>query len=403
MKAAPISDTVLPSTGVLGSLFEKVDWAVSPVGHPSSWSPALRIALSLMLNSLDSMYLVWGPERTFFFNEAYIPILGPRLGHALGSRFEKLWADAWPTVAPGFTAAEAGTSTKFQDLAVPMARYGEPENTWWTFSYTPFRDETDVVRGVVCVTNETTKHVLGARALAARERYNRQIIDSATDFAIIATDSDARVTLWNKGAERVLGWSEEEMLGELVDRIFTPEDRAGHRPQVEMERALESGHGNDERWHLKKDGERFWAQGEMTPLMQQPQPDGFVKVLRDRTGERLRQQRLNLLARASAGLLSSDDPDEILQDILASGGDALGYDQSYSYLLNDDCSRMRLLHAEGASQGVRDWLHDVGLADVSLCGMVAQRREPLVIHHLQDSTDPQTERSRSNGNRAYAG
>ncbi len=403
MRATSISDTLLPGAGPLGSLFGKVDWAASAVGDPSAWPAALRIALSFMLDSPDSVYLVWGSERTFFFNEAYIPILGPRLDRAMGSRFEELWADAWPSVAPAFIKAEAGQSTKFKDMAVPMARYGEAEETWWTFSYTPIRDETGAVAGVICVTNETTKHVLEARARAARERYNRQIIDSATDFAIVATGPDARITLWNKGAEGVLGWTEDEMLGDVVDRIFTPEDRAEGRPQVEMERALASGHGNDERWHLRKDGERFWAQGEMTPLMHDDHAHGFVKVLRDRTPERVRQQRLDLLARASAGLLSSDDPDEVLQDILASGGDALGYDQSYSYLLNDDCSRMRPLHSEGASQDVKKRLQDVRVADVPLCGLVAQSREPLVIDHIQQATDPGTQRSRENGVRAYAG
>jgi PAS domain S-box-containing protein len=96
-------------------------------------------------------------------------------------------------------------------------------------------------------------HVLPNNAL------NRWIIDSATDFAIIATDRSGKVTAWNKGAELTLGWTEEEMLGELVDRIFTPDDRAIDRPAFEMRCALETGAGNDERWHLRKSGERFWA------------------------------------------------------------------------------------------------------------------------------------------------
>ena len=117
---------------------------------------------------------------------------------------------------------------------------------------------------------------------------NRWIIDSATDFAIIATDRDARITTWNKGARLIFGWSEAEMLGQVVDRIFTPEDVAADRPQLEMQLALEVGAGTDERWHQRRDGGRFWANGEMTVLRDDAgEAVGFVKVLRDRTEQRL--------------------------------------------------------------------------------------------------------------------
>ncbi len=241
-------------------------------------------------------------------------------------------------------------------------------------------------------------------AMIDSEARHRQILDSATDFAIIATDLDGIVTRWNRGAENILGWTEAEMLGQSLGLFFTAEDRAAGRPQFEMRCALEVGHGNDERWHLRKDGSRFWAQGELTVLRDNEGiVAGFVKVLRDRTHERLREQRLDLLARASAGLLSSDDPDRVLQEILSAGSDALGYDESYSYLLNSDCSRMRLLQSTGTSAEIREWLADVPVVDVPLCGVVAQQRTRLIVDHVQQSTDPRTAISRANGVRAYAG
>nr|WP_281393321.1 GAF domain-containing protein [Sphingomonas xinjiangensis] len=241
-------------------------------------------------------------------------------------------------------------------------------------------------------------------ALAEGETRHRQILDSATDFAIVATNLDGKVTRWNRGAENILGWSEQEMLGEPVDRFFTPEDRAIGRPQHEMQCALEVGHGNDERWHLRADGQRFWAQGEMTPLKRNDgEVIGFVKVLRDRTEERLREQRLDLLARASAGLLSSDDPDKVLQEILSAGSETLGYEKSFSYLLNNNCTRMRLLQSSGVEEDIKDWLADTCPVDVPLCGLVAQQRAPLILDHIQESTDPRTEISRRHGTRAYAG
>ena len=113
---------------------------------------------------------------------------------------------------------------------------------------------------------------------------HRAIFESAVDFAIIATDRDGRITDWNTGAERILGWSAAEMQGELAERIFTPEDRVESRPAFEMRCALEAGQANDERWHLKKDNSRFWASGEMMPLRDDAGAHlGFLKILRDRT------------------------------------------------------------------------------------------------------------------------
>lgn len=136
---------------------------------------------------------------------------------------------------------------------------------------------------------------------------NRQILDSAIDYAIIAFDLQGQVTRWNEGARRVLGWTESEMLGHNAARIFTPEDRAAHRMEMEMQAALTRGVGTDERWHVRKSGERFWANGEMTPIRDgDGTPIGFVKVLRDRTeqhraAEALRQSEERLHRAQKAG------------------------------------------------------------------------------------------------------
>ncbi len=130
---------------------------------------------------------------------------------------------------------------------------------------------------------------LRARADVTRDArgYRHQaIFDSAVDFAIIAMDRAGRVTDWNRGAERIFGWSAEEVRGEPADRLFTPEDRAKDRAGVEMRCALEAGRANDERWHVRKDGSRFWASGEMTPLRGDDGAHlGYLKILHDRTAE----------------------------------------------------------------------------------------------------------------------
>ncbi len=132
---------------------------------------------------------------------------------------------------------------------------------------------------------------------SSAERRHRLIIESAVDYAIISMDIKGIVTSWNEGAHRIFGWSQEEMCGRLCDDFFTPEDHAGNVPEKEMGAALARGQGTDERWHLRKDGTRFWGSGEMMPLTDEDnQPVGFLKVVRDRTEKRnaeLELQRLN--------------------------------------------------------------------------------------------------------------
>lgn len=144
-----------------------------------------------------------------------------------------------------------------------------------------------------------------------RKRLYQSILESAVDFAIIAMDADGLVVEWNTGAERILGWSSEEICGQPADRFFTPEDRAADRPEFEMRTALAEGRANDERWHLKKDGSRFWANGEMMPLRAENGTHlGYVKILRDRT----EQHEAAAAHQADA---------EFLRGILASSGDCI--------------------------------------------------------------------------------
>ena len=139
------------------------------------------------------------------------------------------------------------------------------------------------------VTERSWAHVERVRAevaLAEREARTRQILDGASDYAIIATDLDGRVLRWNAGATRTLGWTEADMLGQPLDRIFPEEDRANGVPAKLRAEALETGRSEGERWRCRANGEHFWAHGELTPLRDDAgQAVGFVKVLRDRTDE----------------------------------------------------------------------------------------------------------------------
>lgn len=115
------------------------------------------------------------------------------------------------------------------------------------------------------------------------------LVDSATEFAIIAMDSQGDITSWNAGAERLLGYTGEEILGDSSGLIFTPEDRAAGVPEQERADARAKSRAEDERWHQRKDGSRFWGSG---VLMRLSNGSGFVKIFRDLTDRRAAEQRV---------------------------------------------------------------------------------------------------------------
>ncbi|HYP13462.1 MAG TPA: PAS domain S-box protein [Bryobacteraceae bacterium] len=130
-------------------------------------------------------------------------------------------------------------------------------------------------------------------ALRESEERFRLFVNGVQDYALFQMSLDGSITSWNPGAERVLGYTEEEIIGKPSAVLFVPEDVASGRPQREMVEALSSGRAIDERWHLKKGGARFWCSGVLTRITdEQGTVRGFAKVMRDETQQRLASEEL---------------------------------------------------------------------------------------------------------------
>jgi PAS domain S-box-containing protein len=128
--------------------------------------------------------------------------------------------------------------------------------------------------------------------------------NAVKDYAFIQFDARNRVTHWNAGAERILGYSEAEVIGESGAIFFTPEDRAAGAHLAELETALRHGRAEDERWHVRKDGSLFRASGVMTPLYNDNREVfGFAKVLRDVTEREQDRRRLERAVQEKDALL----------------------------------------------------------------------------------------------------
>jgi len=126
----------------------------------------------------------------------------------------------------------------------------------------------------------------------------RLMLENVRDYAIFVKDPEGHVKSWNPGAERLLGYSEAEILGQSASLFYTPEDNAGDIPRREMEHAVKTGRCEDIRWHVRKDGSRFWSGGTLTPLWDaEHKLQGFAKILRDRSVQKKNDEALkNALA-----------------------------------------------------------------------------------------------------------
>lgn len=125
------------------------------------------------------------------------------------------------------------------------------------------------------------------QALRGSEERFRLLVEGARDYAILLLDTGGQVTSWNSGAERILGYREEEIIGRNFSTFFTAADVADNRPELELGIARTEGRAEDERWHLRKDGGLFWASGVVTPLYDEAgELRGFSKIMRDATERR---------------------------------------------------------------------------------------------------------------------
>jgi PAS domain S-box-containing protein len=163
---------------------------------------------------------------------------------------------------------------------------------------------------------QLARAIRGARESEERLRL---IMSNVRDHAIFTLDPLGRVTAWNSGAEQVFGWTAEEMLGNDTHRIFTPEDQANQRPLVELELAIEGRIAENERYHMRKDGSRFFSTGSLETLRDEGgELRGFVKVVRDISDKkRIEEERERLLMAEKAARTEAERVGRMKDEFLA--------------------------------------------------------------------------------------
>lgn len=196
------------------------DWSTTELGAAKTWPQSLRTSLDIILSSRQPMFLAWGPGLTFLYNDAYVPILGRKHPDALGQPFQDVWSEIWSDLSPLIERALAGEATWSENLPLTMERNGFPEATWYTFSYSPLRDDDGRIAGMFCSCIETTAQVLaGQQSKAERDR----LFEMTRDLFGVA-GFDGYLKSINPAWSRILERSEEELLANPFSDIIHPED-----------------------------------------------------------------------------------------------------------------------------------------------------------------------------------
>ncbi len=181
-------------------------------------------------------------------------------------------------------------------LTVVEREVRSEDGRWYLARLIPYRTLDHRIDGVVTTFVDITQQKENARALVESEERFRVLVEGATDYAMFLLDSDNRITYWSTGAQRVFGWTEGEILGQEGVVLFSPEDRERGEHRKELDTARTTGRAVDRRWHLRKDGSRFWADGLLMRLDggagDEASLRGFAKVTRDATEQRRAEEEL---------------------------------------------------------------------------------------------------------------
>ncbi|HYI40665.1 MAG TPA: PAS domain S-box protein [Allosphingosinicella sp.] len=316
-----------------------------------------------------------GPDHEFeFVNQAYSKLFGDRdfVGRTAREAFPELagqeffdWLDRVYQTGERFVADHV-------PIVLQRAPGGPMEERFLDFIYEPVTDESGRVTGIFCEGHDVTQARRAQEALRRSERRYRQIVEGAEDFAIVTVDPHGDITSWNAGAERITGYSEAEALGRPGSIIFTPEDRAAGVPEQEMNQAQSDGRALDERWHLRKDGHRFWGSG-LTMCLEGGE-GGFLKIFRDRTAEHEAEAALRTSEARYRTLFETVEAGFCVVEILV---DDAGQPADYRFIEANPAFRSQTGLPEADGRTARELVPNLEPFWVETYGRVALTGEPV--------------------------
>ncbi len=210
------------AAGALGARIAAHPWALTPLGAIETWPIALKTLVELMLDSRQPMFIAWGANRTWLYNDAFIPIAGRKHPDCLGMPASEVWAEAWTDLEPLFDQVWAGQPVHMDDISLALDRRGKPEEAHFAFSYTPARREDGTVAGLFGACMEITDQVFANRILASEQQRLSRLFEQAPTFMAMLRGPEHVIELANPrylelvGHRPVLGRTIAEALPDAV-------------------------------------------------------------------------------------------------------------------------------------------------------------------------------------------
>jgi PAS domain S-box-containing protein len=209
------------------------------------------------------MFVAWGNELGFLYNDPYAEILGAKHPRALGMRFRDIWPEIWPDISPLIDAAMAGQAIYREDLPLLMNRKGYDEQTWFTFSYSPLRDESGTVAGMFCACSETTRRVLAERALRELNETLEHRVNEALEERKLLADIVEGTNAFVQVVDLEYRWlAINRAAADEFERIFGPRPTAGDNMLALLASQPEQQAAVKAVWSRALGGEEFMEIGE---------------------------------------------------------------------------------------------------------------------------------------------
>ncbi|MGI4855405.1 MAG: response regulator [Janthinobacterium lividum] len=278
------------SGSAMALAIQSFDWAATPLGAIAAWPSALRVATGMVLASKFPSCLLWGPDLIALYNDAFMPILGQK-SDTLGRPFRDIWREAWAEIGPIAARALQDEATFIEDFPLEIIRHGYVEQTYFTFCYSPVRDETGQVVGIMDTVVETTGKVLAENQLRTfastleaqvRERTaDRDRMWQLSSDLMLSADLQGTIMAVNPAWTKTLGWDRQELTGHSYLDFLHPDDvdaTQTHLRAVLVKGAL----GGISNQYRCKNGSYRWISWESVA-----HEDRITAVGRDVTNEKL--------------------------------------------------------------------------------------------------------------------
>ena len=333
----------LDQGGEIGEIIGTMDWEESALGDIETWSISLCTTLGLILHSDFPMFLFWGKDLICFYNDALIPVLDRNGMHpAVGKNGKEVWPEVWNLFGPSIQEVfRTGRPISFHNRRIPYYRNGRSGEAYWTYSCSAAYEDNGEVNGVFITCSETTEHVNAKKKLQVNvdhpitkpephkneniqilvggstdirtqrilgkelegevaertaklveiyenlkkheQRYHL-MVEEIQDYAILYLNRKGIVENWNKGAEKIKGYSAKDIIGKNFSILYTEKDRKDRLPQKLLRLAAKQNKAVQEGWRVRKDNSLFWANVVITAVHNEHnEVIGFSKVTHDLT------------------------------------------------------------------------------------------------------------------------